>query len=132
MNRFILLFFVLAAPFYLHAQAPIDLTFSGELVLPSCNIAFSNGDEDGSNMYTTNFGDVNVSDIRYYAKDQVRPTYTYLNEKISEIYHIKISGCTAASVSEGSNGKQFTLTLTPGAGTEWVNATGGDNFMGGD
>lgn len=130
MNKIIAIVFLLVSPFYLWAAEPIELTFSGELVLPSCDISFSDG--EGENTYITSFGDVNESDIRYYDKSLVDSGgWTYPVLKISEIYHIKISGCTAESVSGDSNGKQFTLTMIPGAGTEWVNTIYGDNYLGG-
>jgi type 1 fimbria pilin len=100
----------------------IDLTFSGTIVNPTCTINF----DDNTANKAINFNTVNVSDLRYYGSGEI-DTYTYSQEQSSAIFNVKITGCTPSQVSSNSSGKQFTFTIAPGAGGEWVD----EGYMGG-
>lgn len=127
MNKSMAFVFMLIAPLYLGAAEPIDLTFSGELILPSCNIDFS----DGSNIHMAEFGEVNVSDTRYYKPGEADiNNFDYSQELPSAVFYVRISGCTSASLNADSDGKQFTFTIDPGPGSEWVNGDVNDYMSG--
>jgi type 1 fimbria pilin len=102
----------------------IDLTFAGTVVQPSCKIVFDND----SASKTIDFGTVNVSELRYYAANTVDANI-YSKTKQSDIFQMRISGCTPESVTKDSNGKQFTLTIAAGANSEWY--YGSSSYMSG-
>lgn len=97
----------------------IDLTFSGTIVKPSCNIQF----ESGGNNKTIDFGPVNVSDIRYFKAGKLggsgAAAYTYSKYISSDVFRIAISGCSPEQISTVDGG-QFSLTIAPVVG-KWVN-----------
>ncbi|RBQ34284.1 hypothetical protein C2125_11050 [Rahnella aquatilis] len=101
----------------------IDLNFTGTVIQPSCTITFDN---DAANK-SIDFGSVDVSDIRFLAQNQVGNQYSYSKTIDSDLFGIKIKGCLPNTISTNSSGKQFTLSIAAGAGSEWVSG----DYMGG-
>lgn len=106
----------------------IDLNFTGTVIQPSCMITFQNGGV----TQNVNFGTVNVSDIRYFKNNEVDNMYTYSKTIDSPLFGIKIRGCLPGNISTDSSGKQFTLSIAAGAGSQWVSSSADNqNYMGG-
>ncbi|HKN03063.1 MAG TPA: hypothetical protein VJY31_03875 [Buttiauxella sp.] len=101
----------------------IDLNFTGTVIQPSCTITFDN---DAANK-SIDFGSVDISDIRFLAKNEVRNEYSYSKTIGSPIFRIKIKDCVPNTLSTNSSGKQFTISIAAGAGSEWVSG----DYMGG-
>ena len=94
----------------------IDLNFTGTVIQPSCTITFDN---DAANK-SIDFGSVDVSDIRFLAANQVGNQYSYSKTIDSPVFGIKIKDCVPNTLSTNSSGKQFTISIAAGAGSEWV------------
>lgn len=105
-------------------QRKIELTFDGDVVLPSCVIEF----ETGGDSWDANFGDVNVSDLRYFGQGVASGGIgdDRYSKQISLDSKIKISGCSAGSISKDGSGKQLAFSIAKNGATEWVTQVNSD------
>uniref|UniRef100_UPI0011E85C28 fimbrial protein n=1 Tax=Serratia marcescens TaxID=615 RepID=UPI0011E85C28 len=83
----------------------IKLNFAGRVNTPSCQIKIDSGDSKD-----LVFGNVNVSDLRYFNNNELGSDYpaqwTYSKYIASPIFNIEISQCSADQIAADNNGYQ--------------------------